>query len=60
MQRDVIVSDFGCGQIEVRLVDNSRATLISHEEALEVAARLVAMVGDDEKFQKYLAEARET
>lgn len=60
MQRDVIVSDFGCGQVEVRFLDGVVAVLISRDEALEVAARIVAMVGDDEKFQKYLAEVRET
>jgi hypothetical protein len=46
--------------IELELPENSTAVILFAPEALEVAARIVALVGDDDLFQKYLAKVRDT
>ncbi len=59
MQGEVQVTKHGAW-IELALPVDSTAVMISHDEALVVAAKIVAAVGDDEKFTRCLALERET
>ena len=59
MSGDVQVSDWGCGQIELRLPEDLGMLLLTTHEAFVLAARLVNVLGDDKKFMDVLREERD-